>query len=76
MKEILSIHVDRRKRTIIKYRCNVYFLYQIRFNMTSKHPRRHPLKRVRPDNENQGSISSSNGRSNKKFCRQSSEGLF
>jgi hypothetical protein len=44
--------------------------------MTSKHPRRHPLKRVRPDNENQGSISSSNGRSNKKFCRQSSEGFF
>jgi hypothetical protein len=51
--------------------------------MTSKHhnqsSRRYPLKRVRPDNENQGSItssSSSNGRTNKKFCRQSSEGFF
>jgi hypothetical protein len=48
--------------------------------MTSKHPhqssRRHPLKRVRPDNENQGSIISSNGRTNKKFRRQPSEGLF
>ncbi|CAF0880368.1 unnamed protein product [Adineta steineri] len=45
--------------------------------MTSKHhnqsSRRHPLKRVRPDNENQGSIISSNGRNNKKFCRQPSE---
>jgi hypothetical protein len=42
--------------------------------MTSKQ-RRYPLKRVRPDNENQGSIISSNGRINKKFCRQPSEGL-
>jgi len=48
--------------------------------MTSKHSnqssRRYPLKRVRPDNENQGSIISSNGRPNKKLCRQPSEGFF
>jgi hypothetical protein len=48
--------------------------------MTSKYPnpssRRYPLKRVRPDNENQGSIISSNGRVNKKFCRQPSEGFI
>jgi hypothetical protein len=48
--------------------------------MTSKHPnqssRRYPLKRVRPDNENQSSIISSNGRPNKKLRRQPSEGLF
>ncbi|CAF3314926.1 unnamed protein product [Rotaria socialis] len=45
--------------------------------MTSKHhnqsSRRHPLKRVRLDNENQGFLTSLNGRVNKKFCRQSSE---
>jgi hypothetical protein len=48
--------------------------------MTSKYhnqsSRRHPLKRVRPDNENQGSILSSNGRVNKKICREPSEGFF
>jgi hypothetical protein len=47
--------------------------------MTSKYhnqsSRRHPLKRVRPDNENQGSILSINGRVNKKICREPSEGL-
>ncbi|CAF1108397.1 unnamed protein product [Rotaria sordida] len=45
--------------------------------MTSKHhnqsSRRHPLKRVRLDNENQRFLTSSNGRNNKKFCHQSSE---
>ncbi|CAF3983726.1 unnamed protein product [Rotaria magnacalcarata] len=45
--------------------------------MTSKHhnqsSRRHPLKRVRLDNENQGFLTSLNGRVNKTFCRQSSE---
>ncbi|CAF2943107.1 unnamed protein product [Rotaria sp. Silwood2] len=45
--------------------------------MTSKHhnqsTRRHPLKRVRLDNENQGFLTSSNGRINKKFCHHSSE---
>ncbi|CAF3572142.1 unnamed protein product [Rotaria sordida] len=48
--------------------------------MTSKHhnqsSRRHPLKRVRLDNENQRFLTSSNGRNNKKFCHQSSEGHF
>jgi len=48
--------------------------------MTSKYSnpssRRHPLKRVRPDNENQGLMISSNGRTNKKLCRQPSEGFF
>jgi hypothetical protein len=46
--------------------------------MTSKHynqSSRHPLKRVRPDNENQGFIPSTNGRTNKKLRRQPSEGF-
>ncbi|UJR34984.1 hypothetical protein I4U23_027763 [Adineta vaga] len=41
--------------------------------MTSHTSRRYPLKRVRPDNENQGSISISTEQTKKKFCRQSSE---
>ncbi|CAF1006570.1 unnamed protein product [Adineta ricciae] len=41
--------------------------------MTSNTSRRHPLKRVRPDNENQGSFISSNEQTKKKLCRQSSE---
>ncbi|CAF3381007.1 unnamed protein product [Rotaria sp. Silwood1] len=44
--------------------------------MTSKHhnqsARRHPLKRVRLDNENQGFLTSSCGRINKKFRTQAS----
>lgn len=47
--------------------------------MTSKHSnqysRRYPLKRVRPDNENCGEIISSNSKSNKKLCRQPSQGF-
>jgi hypothetical protein len=43
--------------------------------MTSKQ-RRYPLKRVRPDNENQGTITSSNEQTNKKFCRQPSGGFY
>jgi hypothetical protein len=61
--------VDKwRKRKEMKCTCHIHFMFD---NMTSKHPtclsRRHPLKRVRPDNENQP-----NGRRNKKFHRQSS----
>jgi len=43
--------------------------------MTSKQ-RRYPLKRVRPDNENQGTITSSNEQTNKKFCLQPSGGFY
>jgi len=47
--------------------------------MTSKHQnqmsRRYPLKRVRPDNENQSSALKTNGRFSKKFCREPSEGF-
>lgn len=35
---------------------------------------RYPLKRVRPENENRKTFSSSNGRATKKFCRQPSQG--
>ena len=44
--------------------------------MTSNTSRRHPLKRVRPDNENQGSFISSIEQTKKKLCRQSSEGFL
>lgn len=45
--------------------------------MTSKHQnqmsRRYPLKRVRPDNENQSSTLKTTGRFSKKLCREPSE---
>lgn len=48
--------------------------------MTSKHQnqmsRRYPLKRVRPDNENQSSTLKTTGRFSKKLCREPSEGFF
>ena len=58
----------------------VDIIRNIRSKMTSKSSnqlssRRYPLKRVRPNNENQGSISSTNGRIFKKLCRQPSQGF-
>lgn len=67
---------ERKNQT--KFSQYLHVILEITYNMNSKHhsqsSRRHPLKRVRPDNENQGFLTSSNGRINKKFRHQSSDG--